>query len=146
MSTRILIDNFVGDPDDLYSLLIEEVNLRALPEIEFNFVEEAESEKRLFNKGDKAKALRIAFKTENVVVFAYQIGRCFFVSTRLTHRFHEATKSTYLYDVQMFTFERVVDRATKRALARYLESKNASVPSFLVASDNAELSEQTAQS
>jgi hypothetical protein len=136
MSVRILTDNFVGSPEEFYGLVIEEINARALPEIEFKWVEEAESDKKLFNKGDKAQALRVAFKTEWIVVFAYQIGACFLVTTRLTNRFHEGNKSTYLYDTLMFTFEKVVDRCARRALARHMEGRGITAPNYLAVNDS----------
>jgi hypothetical protein len=136
MAIRILTDNFVGSADELYSLVIEEINLRALPEIKYTWVQEAESEKKFFNKGDKAVALQVAFKTELINVFAYQIGACFLVSTRITNRFHDADTTTFLYEAMMFTFEKVVDRATRRALARHLEGRGVTTPDYLVVNGN----------
>ena|ERR1044071_515323 len=143
MGTQFLFDDFFGNPEEFYSLVIEEINQRELPDkVEYKWLEEAESEKRLFNKGDKAKSLQVAFKTEWMVIFAYQIGKCFFVSTRLTKRFHDAQASTYLYDIIMHCFETVVERSTKRALARHLESRRAPVPKFLAANDNDALGQE----
>jgi hypothetical protein len=142
MNTRVLIDNFSGDAEAFYTLVIDEINQRALPDIEYIWVEEAESEKRFFNKGDKAKALRVAFRSKEwIVVFAYQLGACFYVSARMTHRFSEP--DTYLLGVLIYTFETVVERATKRALARHMEERGSALPSFLGANDNVPVSQQS---
>jgi hypothetical protein len=143
MGTQVLIDNFAGNPDEFYSLVIEEINLRELPDkVEYRWVEEAESDKRLFNKGDKAKALQIVFKTQWMVVFAYPLGKTFFVSARVVNRFHDPETTTYLYDVIMHGFETVVERSTKKALARHMENKQAPIPKFLAANDNDPLGQE----
>jgi hypothetical protein len=142
MSTRVLIDNFTGDPEAFYALVIDEVNQRALSDIEYKWVEEAESEKRFFNKGDKVKALRVAFGTKEwIVVLAYQLGNCFYVSARSTHRFSEP--GTYLIEVLIYTFETVVDRAIKKALARHMEANGSSIPGFLAVNDNIPVSQES---
>jgi hypothetical protein len=144
MATKILIDNFTGNTSEFYALFTEEINARQLPELEFRWVEEAESEKRLFNKGQKLPALQVAFKSEWIVVFAYQLGNCFFVSVRTTNTFHNPETSTHLYDAMMFCFEHVVERSTRQALRRHMESRSVSVPSFLYANDNEARREQPA--
>jgi hypothetical protein len=137
MGSRVLIDGFQGDPNEFYGLVIEEVNQRSLSDVKFNWVEEAESEKRFFNKGDKAPALGIAFGDhERIVVFAYQMGNCFYMSSRITHRFGNPDNNTYLVEVLIYTFESVVNVATKRALVRHMEARRAPIPKFLVENDN----------
>ncbi len=143
MAIRILTDNFVGSPEEFYSLAIEEINLRALPGIEYSWIEEVESEKKFFNKGEKARALRVAFKTEWITVFAIQIGGCFFLSTRVTNRFHDPTQRPFLYEVFMFTFEKTVDRSARRALARLMEKHGITAPNYLAVNDNTESRQAT---
>lgn len=144
MSTRILIDNFAGNASEFYALVVEEIKQRGLPEVEYGWTEEAESDKKFFNKGVKAPSLRVSFKTMVISVFAYQLGACFFVSARMTRQFRDPQQITFLYETFMFTFESVVDRATKRALARHMESRSMPVPSFLAANDNFAQAEQPA--
>ena len=136
MGTQFLLDSFVGDPEEFYSLVTEEINLRELPGIEYKWVEEAESEKTFFNKGAKAKALQVRFKSEWIAVFGYQLGTCFFVSTRVTNRFYDPQQSTYLYDVIVHCIEKSIERSVKKALARHMENRRAPVPTYLAANDN----------
>jgi hypothetical protein len=142
MGTQFLLDSFVGDPEEFYSLVIEEINQRELPDIEYKWMEEAESEKTFFNKGAKAKALQVRFKGEWIEVFGYQLGTCFFVSTRVTNRFYDPETSTYLYDVIVHCFEKSIERSTKKALARHMESRRAPVPKFLAANDNEPMAQE----
>jgi hypothetical protein len=143
MPTRVLIDNFVGDPEAFYALVIEEVNQRSLPEVQFRWVEEAESNKRFFNNGEKLRALNVTFHLEWIVVFAYQLGNCFFVSTRLTNE-PNTKLTTYLQDVRLHIFDTVVERSVKRALARHMEERGSALPGFLATNDNSVAAGQSA--
>jgi hypothetical protein len=140
MSIRLLIDGFVANPDEFYSLVTEEVTKRELPDLKFSWSEDAESTRLLFNRGDKAKRLTVSCKGEGITVLGYQIGNCFHVSTRTLWE-TENHKAGYLFFAIRACFETVVDRAVKQALSRHMEGRRAPVPEFLRVDKQGELAE-----
>ncbi len=137
MAIQILTDNFVGNPEQFYSLVVAELNTRALPGIRYDWVLETEFEKGLFKKGgESGQMLRVEFKNRWMFVFCFQVGTSFFVSTRTQANFDNQVGSTYLQNVILLCFEKAVDRSTRSALARYMESRSFPVPAYLAANDN----------
>jgi hypothetical protein len=130
MSVGILIDGFVGNPEEFYSLVVEEVNKRELPDVKFGWLSETESTKMFFNRGDKARALSVSCKGESITVLGYQIGRCFHVSSRTAWE-TENDKAGFLFHAIRAAFEQVVDRAARTAVSRHMEAKNSAPPEFL---------------
>lgn len=126
-----LIDNFIGDSEELYSLVIEEIK-RSLPDVEFGWSEEVEKPDKWLDKGQKVRMLSVTFRYERVFVFALQVGMSFFVSTRDAFR---KTDRTYIQNVYLTCFDTIVSRSTRKALARYLESRKHPVPGFLLPED-----------
>jgi hypothetical protein len=138
MSVGILIDGFVGNPDEFYSLVVEEVNKRELPDVQFGWTADSESTKTFFNRGDKAKALSVSCKGQGITVLGYQIGRCFHVSTRTLWE-TENDKAGFLFHAIRSCFEQVVDRATRTALSRHMEARSSAPPEFLKVDEQGEL-------
>lgn len=46
MGSQLLIDNFTGNPQEFYALVTEEINERGLPDLEFKWMEEKETDNR----------------------------------------------------------------------------------------------------
>src|SRR4029078_6455279 len=90
---------------------------------------EKESNK-LFRAGEKARSLRITFKSRWMHVLAFQFGSSFMVSARRTSE-GAPDRSSVLYYLMALAFERIVEVATRDALRKLLESKNVAVPSGL---------------
>ena len=130
MSLYILADEFVGDPDTFYNLVVEEINKRGIEGVEYNWSTEVESTKLFFNKGDEARALRVMYRKYWINVLGYQIGNSFHVSTRFTWSI-DPEKTAFLYEAIMDCFAEAVDRSTKAALVRHMEERSAAIPEGL---------------
>lgn len=130
MGIFLLIDEFEGNPEELYNLVVEEVNRRAIPGVEFSWGQEGEKVK-LLSLGGAVKVLRVSFRGEYFHVVAHQIGRCFHVSARVAVGATADPKAGFLHDISMACFEQVVKRATRTALKRHLEARNAPIPEDL---------------
>jgi hypothetical protein len=126
---NVLVDDFVGNPEEFYTLVAEEVKWREIEGITFDWWEEVESTKML-RPGATARALRIAFRGNKWNVLAFQVGKAFLVSLRKTME-TEADKAGFLHEVMVAAFIEIVRRSTRTALARYLEGKSARVPEGL---------------
>jgi hypothetical protein len=124
-----LVDDFAGNPDELYALVAEEVNRRGLEGISFDWGEEVESTKML-RSGATVRTLRIMFRGVRYSVLALQIGRSFFVSMRKTFE-HEPDKAGFLHEALAAVFAETVRRSTRAAIRRHLERKGAKVPASL---------------
>ena len=81
MAMAILIDEFDGNPQELYELVQEEVKKREIPGVNFFSGSESRS-KGWFSGSESVKTLSIADDTHRVNLLAYQFGRSFHVSTR----------------------------------------------------------------
>jgi len=126
---NVLIDDFKGDPEEVYDFVTEEVKRRELEGITFDWWEEVESTK-LLRSGAKARALRIAFRGNKFNVLCLQVGRGFLVSLRQTQK-REEDKAGFIHEITVGCFEEIVRRATRRALKRHLEAEKARVPEGL---------------
>ncbi len=122
MSFNVLIDDFVGDPEALYRMTVEEVRKRQMDDVTFDYAEEVES-KKLFRAGDKARSLRVSFRHHRINVLAYQIGTSFVLSVRKTYT-AEPEKAAILYNLLVAAFEATVERSARRALSRLLGEKD----------------------
>lgn len=133
MGVAMLLDGVKGDPEALYKIVIEEISKRNLPEVTFGYAEELESLKFFFNKGDRAQALTITFRGQQVRVLGYQIGTIFHVSARTTYHAEDRGKLQrgFLYRITTDVYEEVVSRSVKNAVKRILEAQQAPVPDEL---------------
>jgi hypothetical protein len=129
MGFTTLIEDFVGVPDELYNLVVEEINRFKIAGAEYSWAEEVES-KKMLRAGEKARSLRIAYRGLRMHVLGFQIGGGFSFSVRKV-ALHEPDESGYLWDLYVSTFEEAVKRAARRALSRHLAAKNAAVPEGL---------------
>jgi len=129
MGFTTLIEGFVGDPQVLYNLVVEELNRFKIPGAEYSWTEETESKKTL-RPGEKAQALRIAYRGLRMHVLGFQIGGGFSVSVRKVD-LYEPDEAAFLWSLYVSVFEEAVNRATRRALSRHLEEKKAAVPEGL---------------
>jgi hypothetical protein len=124
-----LVDDFAGNPDEIYSLVAEEVKRRELPGLTFDWGEEVESTKML-RSGEKARTLRVMYRGVRFSVLALQVGRSFLLSLRKSFE-HEPDKAGFLHEAHAAVFEESVRRSTRTALKRYLEGKGVKVPPSL---------------
>lgn len=127
---NVLIDDLVGNPEEIYTLVAEEVKRREIEGITFEWKEEVESTKML-RPGAKARSMGITFRgsiTYNVL--AIQVGKAFLISLRKTFAHHD-DKAGFLQEVMTAAFVEIVKRSTRAALKRYLEKKSARVPEGL---------------
>lgn len=146
MSLQILSDNFVGDPNDFYSLVIEEIKEGGL-DVQFSWRAEAEFLGGMFkDRGQEAKMLTLLYRKKFIHVFCLQVGKSFFVSTRPEANFDEgAATRTYFQNVHLLCYQKTVDRCTRKALTRHMEAKSFPVPAHLTAAnDNFELEREEA--
>ena len=132
MATHLMIENFVGNPEELYTFVAEEINKRQLPGYTFGWIDEVESTK-MFNKGDKAKALLITFRGYGMRVLGYQIGRIFHASLRTTTMPHisDAATAGFLHDITSSVYVEIVKRSFKEALRRQMAAQQAPIPQEL---------------
>ncbi len=128
MGVYVLIDDFRGDPQEFYNLVVEEINKRELTDVKYDWVQEVESTKMFFNKGDKTQALRISFRGHSMNVLGYQIGGSFHASARTSVAPTTKVTTGFLYETIMDCFEEVVKRSVRAALARHLEARSVPVP------------------
>jgi hypothetical protein len=136
MSMAILIDEFDGNPAELYDLVQAEVKKREIPGLRFTDASEYRS-KGWFSAGEFAPMLSIADETHRVQVLAYQFGRSFHVSTRAYWQQRKmAAKERegqlfFLDEVRSGAFSETIDRAVKAALVVHLEKHQRPVPASL---------------
>ncbi len=133
MAIAILIDEFDGNPEELYQRVSENVKKREIPGVKFGTSAEFRS-KGWFSSGESAPRLEIADDTHKVYLLAYQFGRSFHVSTRaywqktkMAEKEREG-KLWFLEEVRSGAFSETVDRAVRAALAQLLEKHQAPVP------------------
>ncbi|HEY3572059.1 MAG TPA: hypothetical protein VGP73_29300 [Thermoanaerobaculia bacterium] len=133
MATHALIDNFTGDPDELYTLIAEEINKRELPGYAFSWYEEIEAMGFIVAKGMKARALKISYRGQDDLVLALQTGRIFNVILRRLHDLDPAERRHKgpIFFLYHSVYEEVVSRSVKTALRRHLEARQAPVPKEL---------------
>jgi hypothetical protein len=146
MSVEIFADNFIGDPDNFYSLVIEEVKESGL-DVQFSWRAETEFLGGMFkDTGKEAKLLTLLYRKKWLHVFCLQVGKSFFVSTRIGGNFDDdAATRTYIQNVHLLCYQRTVDRCVRRALTRHMEARNFPVPAHLTAAnDNFELGQEEA--
>src|SRR3989442_9501412 len=121
MALAILIDEFDGNPTELYELIHDEVKKREMPGVKFFSSNERRST-GWFSAGESAPMLVIADDTHKVNVLAYQYGRTFHVSTRAYwQKLKMADKErqgklVFLEEVRSGVVGETVDRAVKAAL------------------------------
>lgn len=137
MSLSILIDNFDGDPNTLYSHVRGELERREIPGLQFGLVEVKRS-KGLFAGKEKAPVLSVQDDDHESQIFAYSFGRSFNVCTRTKwlrditmERRAEKTgigRIKFLEEVRMSCFGETVDRCTRAALTIYLEQNQHPIP------------------
>lgn len=136
---QVLIDDFSGDPKELYALVKEEVEKREVPDIKFLDDTEVRGKKggflgAIFAGTEQATSLIVADKIQSVKVLAYRFGRGFLVSTRsfwkdLTFAKQETEgKLLWLEEVYSGCFAETVNRAVRAALSRYLQQRQVPVP------------------
>ena len=126
-----LIDDFTGDPQELYNFVVEEISKSGLEGITYSQGNDLEFV-RFFRTGDKAPSLSVDFRGKRFCVLGYQIGRFFHVSLRTTLEPEADIQHGYLYHITMSCFETVVRRSVKRAVTRHLQARNAPVPESLL--------------
>lgn len=128
-----LIENFAGDPDELYTLVTEEINKRELPGFAYSWYEEVEAYGFFSAKGLKARALQISYRGKEVGILGYQTGRIFNVLTRTINDIDpkERLQKGTLYDLTNSVYDEVVRRSIKAALRRHLEARQAPIPKEL---------------
>jgi len=133
MATHALIDNFTGDPDELYTLIAEEINKRELPGYTFSWYEEFEAMGWIGAKGIKARALKISYRGQDDLVLALQTGRIFNVTFRRLHDLDPAERQHKgpIFDLYNDVYDEVVRRSVKTALRRHLEARQAPIPKEL---------------
>ncbi len=132
----ILVDEFEGDPKEFYEQVKEEVKKREIPAVKFKEKSEFRS-KGWFSGSEVAPTLSVGDETSEVLVFAYQYGRSFHVSTRaywqsikMAQREREG-KLLYLEEVRSGCFTENVNRAVRTALEDHLKKRKAPVPPTL---------------
>lgn len=125
MGIQILNYGVEGDQEELYSLVVEEVNKANVPEVQFRFSEEEEVKKPgLFGKkGISVRMLQVVFRHRWVGIFALQFGTSFFVSARPDLELGKEEGRSYIQNVFFLCFERIVYRATRLAMRRFLEKR-----------------------
>jgi hypothetical protein len=126
---NVLVDDFAGNIDELYTLIADEVTRRGLEGVSFDWGEEVESTK-MMRSGMKARSLRIKWRSARFNLLALQLGRSFLVSLRKTFE-HEPDQAGFLHEALALSFEEIVRRATRAGLKRHLEAKGGRVPSSL---------------
>lgn len=129
MGFTTLIENFEGVPDELYNLVVEELNRYKIPGAEYSWAEEVES-KKLLKAGEKARSLRIAYRGLRMHVLGFQIGGGFSVSVRKV-ALHEPDEAAFIWSLYVSVFEEAVNRSARRALSRHIAAKDAVVPEGL---------------
>lgn len=136
MALALMIDEFDGDPGELYGVVKEEVQKREIPGVKITDASEYRS-KGWFSSGETAPSLSIADETHRVLLLAYQFGRSFHVSTRaywqkvkMAEKEREG-KLWFLEEVRSGAFSETVDRAVRAALARHMEKRQTPVPASL---------------
>ena len=136
MAMAILIDEFDGDPQELYGMVTEEIKKREIPGVKFGSTTEIRS-KGWFSGPEMAPTLAVVDGTHRMLVFAYQFGRSFHVSTRAywekvkMAEKERVGKLAFLEDVRSGCFSETVDRAVRAALTKHLEKRQAPIPSAL---------------
>lgn len=137
MGLKILIDEFDGDPAELYELVRAEVTKREVPGVSFS--EEKESRSKGWFRKEKAPML-VAFAKEELLeakVLAYQYGRAFHVSTRVFWIDEDLAEKerkgllAYLEEVRSGAFAETVNRSVRAALTTHLEKRQKAVPPTL---------------
>jgi hypothetical protein len=136
MAMAILIDEFDGNPQELYELVQEQVKKREIPGV--NFLSGSESRSKGWLSGSESvTTLSIVDGTHRVNLLAYQFGRSFHVSTRaywqkwkMADKEREG-KLVFLEEVRSGVFSETIDRAVRAALAVHLEKKQRPVPASL---------------
>jgi hypothetical protein len=133
MAMHALIEDFTGDPDELYILVTEEINKRELPGFAYSWYDEVEGYGFFTAKGAKAKALKVTYRDKDVGVLGYQTGRIFNVLMYATRDIDPAKKmhKSTLYDLTNSVYDEVVRRSVKAALRRHLEARQAPIPKEL---------------
>jgi hypothetical protein len=133
MAMHALIENFTGDPDELYTLVTEEINKRELPGYTFSWYEEFEAMGWIGAKGLKARALKISYRGQDDLVLALQTGRIFNVTFRRLHDLDPAERQHKgpIFFLYHSVYEEVVRRSVKAALRRHLEGRQAPIPKEL---------------
>lgn len=133
MAMHMSIEDFAGDPQELYSLVAEEINKRELPDFAFSWYEEFEAMGWVSAKGAKAQALQISYRGKQVGVLGYQTGRIFNVLLRTVNDINpkERMNKGTLYDLTNSVYDAVVRRSVKAALRRQLEMRQAPIPKEL---------------
>lgn len=127
----IMIDDFIGNPDELYNFIVEEINRREIPGVTYTWGEEVESTKMFFNKGDKAKTLLISFRDHSMRVLGYQVGRSFVALSDISHIPPEELKKGLLHHIILDCYMESIRRSIRTALSRHLKAKNRPVPEKL---------------
>jgi hypothetical protein len=136
MALNILIDEFDGDPSEVYDLTQAEIKKREIPGVEFGESTEKRS-KGWFVRKEKAPMLVINDDMLRIKLLAYQYGRSFHVSTRhywLHEGLVEADRAgnlAFLEEVRAGAFSETVDRSVRSALAIHLEKRQKPVPPSL---------------
>lgn len=136
MAMAILIDEFDGNPAELYELVQAEVKKREIPGIQFGEAKETRS-KGWFAGKESAPTLSIHDDAHKVHLLAYRFGRSFHVSTRAywqTMKMADKEKEgrlVFLEDVRSGAFSETIDRAVRSALAIHLEKHQRPVPPSL---------------
>jgi hypothetical protein len=127
----IMIDDFIGDPDELYNFVVEEITRREIPGVTYTWGQEVESTKTFFNKGDKAKSLHISFREHSMSVLGYQVGRSFVALSDITHTPPEKLKTGLLHHIILNCYMESIRRSIRTALSRHLKARNQPVPEKL---------------
>ena len=130
---QMLIDEFDGDPKELYELIKEEIKKRDIPGVQFADTQEYFS-RGWFSANETAPCLIVTDGTHEAKVFAYQFGRSFHLSNRLFWRDYKLAeqqkegKLDFLAEVRLGLFDENIERAVRLALGRYLEKCQVPVP------------------
>lgn len=132
---NFLLDEFRGDPHAFYELVVEEVNRRQFPGVEFGWLKEAETV-GLFTLGRTTDVLRVSFEGMSVHVLAYQVGRCFYVSAHVAHTPKPRARDGKLQKIALRCFGAMVPHAARAALARHLTQRHTEVPKDLLKEGN----------
>lgn len=131
MGISLLLDGFTGDPQALYNVVVEEINQRQLPDVEFGWAQEGDSAGFMKLKG-AVTALKITFRGHGIHVLGFQVGRCFHVSARTVYEAKPDPHAGFLRAVALACFLSVVNQAVRDAVRRQLEDRQGSIPAELI--------------
>lgn len=135
------IDEF--DPDHFYNLVAEQVNLRKLPGVSFDWSWEYRGTKFLGGALESIRCLKVKLASEiydavDAQVMAYPFGRTVFIAVHTDWHSDNAVAERrvrryiqYLETSRLTIMTAIAERATREAVQRFQESRGKELPEAL---------------